>query len=258
MDLNLAGRHALVCGASEGIGRAAAAMSEMLQDEVLLSVPELHFVTVSEVTDHLGKKSASMYCIRQPFQGMFSGNALLIFPEDKSLEMVKMLIGDVPPGTELLQISRVVANHYYIGFGHCQGYSLILLVGKLRAKGQLGFFRYHKDGGITTSRFNGQMQRSYALKGAVAGINYLVLPVLQAGIKTGQLQVYFIQGLHLCVLLQIIMLVVHMSQRVAAKIGGKTALVQLHPQYGYQRNAGRQCQWRKPAPARLVLLRNLQ
>ncbi len=89
-----------------GIGRAAAAMSEMLQDEVLLCVPELHFVTVSEVTDHLGKKSASMYCIRQPFQGMFSGNALLIFPEDKSLEMVKMLIGDVPPGTELLQIQR--------------------------------------------------------------------------------------------------------------------------------------------------------
>lgn len=89
-----------------GIGRAAAAMSEMLQDEVLLSVPELHFVTVSEVTDHLGKKSASMYCIRQPFSGMFSGNALLIFPEDKSLEMVKMLIGDVPPGTELLQLQR--------------------------------------------------------------------------------------------------------------------------------------------------------
>ncbi|MCU1719415.1 chemotaxis protein CheC [Pseudomonas sp. 5P_3.1_Bac2] len=89
-----------------GIGRAAAAMSEMLQDEVLLSVPEVHFITVSEVTDHLGKRSRSMYCIRQPFNGTFSGNALLIFPEDKSLEMVKVLIGDIPPGTELLQVQR--------------------------------------------------------------------------------------------------------------------------------------------------------
>lgn len=89
-----------------GIGRAAAAMSEMLEDEVLLSVPELHFVTVSEVTDHLGKKSSTMHCIRQPFQGMFSGNALLIFPEEKSLEMVKVLIGDVPPDMELLQVQR--------------------------------------------------------------------------------------------------------------------------------------------------------
>jgi chemotaxis protein CheC len=89
-----------------GIGRAAAAMSEMLQDEVLLSVPEVHFITVSEVTDHLGKRSRSMYCIRQPFNGTFSGNALLIFPEEKSLEMVKVLIGNIPPGTELLQVQR--------------------------------------------------------------------------------------------------------------------------------------------------------
>lgn len=89
-----------------GIGRAAAAMSEMLQDEVLLSVPQVHFITVSEVTDHLGKHSRSMYCIRQPFSGAFCGNALLIFPEEKSLEMVKVLIGDIPPGTELLQVQR--------------------------------------------------------------------------------------------------------------------------------------------------------
>ena len=89
-----------------GIGHAAAVMSEMLQDEVLLNVPQVHFVTVSEVTDHLGRRSKSMYCIRQPFNGRFSGNALLIFPEDKSLDIIKGIIGEIPPGTELGQFQR--------------------------------------------------------------------------------------------------------------------------------------------------------
>lgn len=86
------------------VGQSAAALGSMLKDEVLLSVPEVRFVTVSEVTDHMGKTSASMYCVRQPFQGAFSGNALLIFPEDKSLELVRVLVGDLVPGDELAQI----------------------------------------------------------------------------------------------------------------------------------------------------------
>ncbi|MFV0934142.1 hypothetical protein [Pseudomonas jessenii] len=86
------------------IGQSAATLGEMLHDEVLLSVPEVRFVTVNEVTDHLGKASANMYCIRQPFKGVFNGNALLIFPEEKSLYLVQSLVGDLLTGSELADV----------------------------------------------------------------------------------------------------------------------------------------------------------
>lgn len=86
------------------IGQSAATLGEMLHDEVLLSVPEVRFVTVNEVTDHLGKTSANMYCIRQPFTGVFNGNALLIFPEEKSLHLVQSLVGDLLTGSELTDV----------------------------------------------------------------------------------------------------------------------------------------------------------
>lgn len=88
------------------VGQAAAALADLLDDEVLLSVPEVRLVTVSEVTDHLGRTSPSMYCIRQPFSGPLTGNALLIFPEDKSLELVRTLVGDLVPGTQLAQVQN--------------------------------------------------------------------------------------------------------------------------------------------------------
>lgn len=86
------------------VGQSAAALGAMLNDEVLLSVPEVRFVTVNDVTDHLGKASATMYCIRQPFKGPFNGNALLIFPEEKSLALVHALVGDLLPGSELADV----------------------------------------------------------------------------------------------------------------------------------------------------------
>lgn len=87
-----------------GVGKSGASLGAMLDDEVLLSVPEIRFVTVSEVSEHLGKKSSTMYCIREQFKGAFSGHALLVFPEDRSLELVRVLIGNIVPGAELAKI----------------------------------------------------------------------------------------------------------------------------------------------------------
>lgn len=88
------------------IGQSATALGEMLDDEVLLSVPEVRFLTVDEVTDFLGKTSTTMYCIRQPFKGTFSGNALLIFPEERSLDLVRALVGELLIGNALAQVQH--------------------------------------------------------------------------------------------------------------------------------------------------------
>lgn len=77
-----------------GVGKAAAALSTLIQDEVLLAVPHVSVVTVSEAVQQLGATGLrEMYGVRQPFAGAINGDALLIFPSEQSLELVRIAAG---------------------------------------------------------------------------------------------------------------------------------------------------------------------
>ncbi|CAN7593941.1 chemotaxis protein CheC [Acidovorax sp. LjRoot66] len=89
-----------------GVGKAAAAMGNLMHDEVLLSVPHVSIFTVSEAAQQLGTAGSTMYGVRQPFRGVFSGDALLIFPGDKSLEIVRIVAGQSLPGEDLSAIEQ--------------------------------------------------------------------------------------------------------------------------------------------------------
>lgn len=89
-----------------GVGKAAAAMGKLMHDEVLLSVPHVSIFTVSEAAQQLGSAGSTMYGVRQPFRGVFSGDALLIFPGDKSLEIVRIVAGQSVPGEDLSAIEQ--------------------------------------------------------------------------------------------------------------------------------------------------------
>lgn len=89
-----------------GVGKAAAAMGNLMHDEVLLSVPHVSIFTVSEAAQQLGSAGSTMYGVRQPFRGVFNGDALLIFPGDKSLEIVRIVAGQALPGEDLSAIEQ--------------------------------------------------------------------------------------------------------------------------------------------------------
>jgi len=89
-----------------GVGKAAAAMGNLMHDEVLLSVPHVSIFTVSEAAQQLGSAGSTMYGVRQPFRGVFNGDALLIFPGDKSLEIVRIVAGQAMPGEDLSAIEQ--------------------------------------------------------------------------------------------------------------------------------------------------------
>lgn len=89
-----------------GVGKAAAAMGDLMHDEVLLSVPHVSIFTVSEAAQQLGTAGSTMYGVRQPFRGVFNGDALLIFPGDKSLEIVRIVAGQSVPGEDLSAIEQ--------------------------------------------------------------------------------------------------------------------------------------------------------
>jgi chemotaxis protein CheC len=89
-----------------GVGKAAAAMGGLMHDEVLLSVPHVSILTVSEAAQQLGAAGSNMYGVRQPFRGVFNGDALLIFPGDKSLEIVRVVAGQSMNTADLSAIEQ--------------------------------------------------------------------------------------------------------------------------------------------------------
>ncbi|MBF0125960.1 MAG: chemotaxis protein CheX [Magnetococcales bacterium] len=76
-----------------GMGRAADALSRMVDEEVLLSVPRLFFISLPEACRMIGDDpAATMSAVRQLFSGPFIGSSLLIYPRAKSLELIRCLL----------------------------------------------------------------------------------------------------------------------------------------------------------------------
>ncbi|MBF0310706.1 MAG: chemotaxis protein CheC [Magnetococcales bacterium] len=91
-----------------GFGRAGASLSEMLDEEVILSLPFLDFLPPEEAID-LMEKSASgdeMAAVRQVFTGSFSGTAMLVYGMESSLNLVRALLKEDLPASNLTELER--------------------------------------------------------------------------------------------------------------------------------------------------------
>jgi chemotaxis protein CheC len=76
------------------MARAANSLRQMVEYQVMLSVPSVEIVSTEAATELLGRsKNPKLVAIRQDFTGAFSGRALLIFPEASSLELVRVVVG---------------------------------------------------------------------------------------------------------------------------------------------------------------------
>ena len=88
-------RDALTELANIGVSRAASSLRKMVGQHVLLSVPSLEVVTRSGATTLIREREGGqLVAVRQDFDGVFSGRAMLIFPEASSLAMVRAVAGD--------------------------------------------------------------------------------------------------------------------------------------------------------------------
>jgi len=77
-----------------GVSHAALSFREMVREEIILSVPKVSMVTRDEAILNLGaQESKRLVAVQQDFQGDIYGRALLIFPETKSLELVRAVVG---------------------------------------------------------------------------------------------------------------------------------------------------------------------
>ena len=78
-----------------GMGRAASVLSEMVGEEVLLSVPFVDLMSRHDATGFLMEKSCDrVIAVLQKFTGLCWGDTMLVFPEQQSLELVRSLVKD--------------------------------------------------------------------------------------------------------------------------------------------------------------------
>jgi chemotaxis protein CheC len=81
-----------------GVGRSALGLREMIGEEVILSVPDVGLIGRNQAIAILEKGSPGrLVAVHQVFHGDIDGRVLLIFPETKSLELVRAVTsGDLP------------------------------------------------------------------------------------------------------------------------------------------------------------------
>ncbi len=89
-----------------GMGNAAESLSQMVNEEVLLSVPDIQLLATANVEEQLSNAKTEMSAVSQEFEGAFKGNALLLFPEDKSLELVWALLQGSVPKDEVAEMEE--------------------------------------------------------------------------------------------------------------------------------------------------------
>ncbi len=90
-----------------GMGQAAAALSEMVNEEIKLSIPSVELLPRHTAAQQIIIHSTnSIAAIKQHFNGPFWGDALLLFAEEKSLELVKTLIREDLPIEMLKELER--------------------------------------------------------------------------------------------------------------------------------------------------------
>ena len=90
-----------------GVGHAARSMSEIVNEEVTMSVPSISFLNRTDAAAMLGNKKGERVCgISQHYEGAFSTEAILMFPEDKSLDIVRLMVGESVPLKELTEMEQ--------------------------------------------------------------------------------------------------------------------------------------------------------
>ena len=92
-----------------GVGQAAASMSAIVNETVTMSVPSVSFINRAEAARVLDGKApeAETICgVSQHYEGAFSTEAILMFPEDKSLEIVRLMVGEAVPLKELTEMEQ--------------------------------------------------------------------------------------------------------------------------------------------------------
>ncbi len=133
-------RDAIAEIANRGIGTAAAALSEMVQEEIELSLPSVEFLTPREVSNRISPDHQQrMAAVAEAFDGPFAGESLILFTEAKGLDLVASILEQGQPSTRLTEleeealteIGNVVLNGCLSGIANTLGEEITVAIPRI-------------------------------------------------------------------------------------------------------------------------------
>jgi len=90
-----------------GVSRAATNLAQMVREEVVLTVPNVALLSRREAILTVGRRdSRNLVAVHQTFEGAIVGRALLIFPEENSLELVRSIVGSELSNEEIIELEQ--------------------------------------------------------------------------------------------------------------------------------------------------------
>lgn len=90
-----------------GVSQAAHSLAQMVHEEVLLTVPKVDIVTREQAILTLADRAnKELIAVHQQFDGDLTGRALLIFPEENSLELVRAIVGHEASLEEIIELEQ--------------------------------------------------------------------------------------------------------------------------------------------------------
>jgi chemotaxis protein CheC len=90
-----------------GVSKAALSLREMIGEQVLLSVPSVELIARKRAIETLGKNEPNkLVAVHQVFEGDIHGRALLIFPQTRSLELVRAVTSGTLPLEDILELEH--------------------------------------------------------------------------------------------------------------------------------------------------------
>jgi len=90
-----------------GVGQAAHAFSQIAGDTVSLTVPRVLLLSRNQVNKHMGLGAqAAVSAVRQQYSGAINAEAVLMFPAERGLQLVQMMVGGELPLDQLAEMEQ--------------------------------------------------------------------------------------------------------------------------------------------------------
>lgn len=102
-----------------GLGEAANELSEMVQEEVLMSVPNFALINKQDIFDAVKiQRETKVTLVAIKIKGEFAGNGILLYPAENSLNLVRSALDSNSPleslseleSEALSEISEIILN----------------------------------------------------------------------------------------------------------------------------------------------------
>jgi chemotaxis protein CheC len=107
-DLSELQRDALIEIFNVGVGRAASSMSQIVGEMINLTVPLVEILADGNRTEAISSivRSPRICAVSQDFSGSLGARAFLIFPEGKTREIVRRMLGETVSAAELSEMEQ--------------------------------------------------------------------------------------------------------------------------------------------------------